>query len=90
MGQRLGQTRFGAYSDPVLLQTERSAFLLLRVQNLRRYIQRIRLCVGLLEIELAFSHPRHEVIFEPSRLRWINVIPLKNRAKVLDKLLVLC
>ena len=29
-------------------------FLLPRVQNLRRYIQRIRLCVGLLEIELAF------------------------------------
>ena len=54
MGQRLGQTRFGVYTDAILLQAARSVFLLPWVQNLRRYIQRIRLCVSLLEIELAF------------------------------------
>ena len=36
------------------LQTEKSAFLLPRGQNLRRYIQRISLHIGLLEIELTF------------------------------------
>ena len=63
MGQRLGQTRFGVYTDAILLQAARSVFLLPWVQNLRRYIQRIRLCVGLLEVDLAFGHPCHEVIF---------------------------
>ena len=36
MGQRLGQTRFGVYTDAILLQAARSVFLLPWVQNLRR------------------------------------------------------